>query len=249
MTMKVALLADLHANLEALGACLGHAEAHGTDRWAFIGDIVGYGADPQAVTDIVMAYAATGATVVLGNHDAAAIGLGSENMNEQAEAAIRWTRGKLSNAHKEFLATLPLTVRDDGILFVHASAAAPDRWIYVSDPLRAAHSISASGATYVFSGHVHVPVLYFQGTDARPQPFRPVPGVPIPVPRHRRWLAIIGSCGQPRDGNPAACYALLDTDRAELTFFRLPYDHFVTARKIRAAGLPEKLALRIEQGR
>ncbi len=249
MTMKVALLADLHANLEALSACLAHAEEQKTDRWAFIGDIVGYGADPQAVTDIVMAYAETGATVVLGNHDAAATGLGSEHMNEQAEAAIRWTRDKLGSAHKEFLSTLPLTVREEGILFVHASAAAPDRWIYISDPLRAAHSISAASATYVLSGHVHVPVLYFQGTDARPQPFRPVPGVPIPVPRHRRWLAIIGSCGQPRDGNPAACYALLDTARTELTFFRVPYNHLVTARKIRAAGLPEKLALRIEQGR
>jgi diadenosine tetraphosphatase ApaH/serine/threonine PP2A family protein phosphatase len=247
--MKLALFADIHSNLEALTTCLAHAEAQGAERWAFLGDLVGYGADPGPVLDIVMAYFTTGASVVLGNHDAAAIGQGTETMNENAERAIAWTRSKLSPGQSEFLAALPLTVREGELLFVHASAAAPDRWIYVTDPLRAAYSIGASGATYVLSGHVHEPVLYYQGADARPQPFRPVPGVPIPVPPHRRWLAIVGSCGQPRDGSTLATYALFDTARGELTYFRLPYDHHTAARKIRAAGLPEKLALRIERGR
>lgn len=247
--MKLALLADIHSNLEALNACLTHAEAQGAERWAFLGDLVGYGADPQAVLDIVMAYAATGAVVVIGNHDAAVLGQVSERMHDSAERAIEWTRARLSADQTEFLAALPLTVRDEDILCVHASAAAPDRWIYVSDPLRAAHSITEGGATYVVSGHVHTPVLYYQGTDARPQPFRPVPGVAIPVARYRRWLAIVGSCGQPRDGSPTASYAVLDTERAELTYFRLPYDFHATARKIRAAGLPAKLAERIERAR
>jgi diadenosine tetraphosphatase ApaH/serine/threonine PP2A family protein phosphatase len=79
-------------------------------------------------------------------------------------------------------------------------------------------------------------------------PFRPVPGVPIPVPRHRRWLAVVGSAGQPRDGNTAACYAMLDTDPPTLTFHRVPYDWPAAARKIRAAGLPESLARRLERG-
>jgi diadenosine tetraphosphatase ApaH/serine/threonine PP2A family protein phosphatase len=246
--MKVALLADVHANLEALSACLTHAEAQDIERWVFLGDIVGYCADPTAVLDIVMAYAATGAHVVMGNHDAAAILRGTEDMNENAARAIAWTREQLNDHHRAFLAQLPLTVREGEMLFVHASAAAPDRWIYVSDPMRVAHSMNAADVTYVFGGHVHEPVLYYASAQGRPQPFRPVPGVPIPVPAHRRWLAVVGSCGQPRDGTARACYAILDTARRELTYHRLPYDHLSAARKIRAAGLPEKLALRIETG-
>lgn len=247
--MKLALIADIHSNLEALSACLAHAEAHGIERWAFLGDLVGYGADPEAVLDIVMAYAATGAVVVLGNHDAAAVDLGSEHMNETAERAIAWTRRRLKPAHKDFLASLPLAERLDDVLFVHASAVAPERWIYVTDALRAAHSIEAAGANYIFCGHVHEPALYYQGADGKPLRFRPAAGVTLPVGRHRRWLTVVGSCGQPRDGNPAACYAVFEAERAELTFYRISYDHFVAARKIRDAGLPEKLAHRIEVGR
>jgi diadenosine tetraphosphatase ApaH/serine/threonine PP2A family protein phosphatase len=246
--MKVALLADIHSNLEALTACLSHAEGLGAEGFAFLGDLVGYGADPVAVVDIVMAYAAGGARVVMGNHDQAAVGATRKPMHDNAERAIEWTRARLRPEQLAFLAALPLTARDGARLFVHASAAAPDRWIYVTDPMRAAHSIDAGGAAYTFSGHVHEPRLYFQGADGRPQPFTPTPGSAIPVPAHRRWLAIVGSCGQPRDGNTAACYALLDAGRSELTFHRLPYDHGAAARKIRRAGLPERLAVRIERG-
>ena len=100
----------------------------------------------------------------------------------------------------------------------------------------------------MFCGHVHEPVLYTVGAAARPVAFRPVPGVAIPVPPHRRWLAVVGSAGQPRDGNTAACYAMLDTDRPALTFHRVPYDWRAAAAKVRAAGLPESLARRLERG-
>jgi diadenosine tetraphosphatase ApaH/serine/threonine PP2A family protein phosphatase len=245
--MKVALLADIHANLEALNACLAHAAGQAAARWAFLGDMVGYGPDPVAVLDKVMGQAERGASVVLGNHDAAAVGREGSRMHEQAEDAIDWTRSQLAPRHVGFLAELPYTVRDEDRLYVHASAAAPDRWLYVTDGMRAMHSIEGGGATYTFSGHVHEPCLYYEGADGRLQPFLPTPGVAIPVPAHRRWLAIVGSCGQPRDGNHGAAYALLDTIRSELTFYRLPYDHEMTARKIRAAGLPESLAVRIER--
>ena len=246
--MKLALLADIHSNLEALGACLSHAEADGAEGFAFLGDLVGYGADPEAVLDIVMARAAAGASVVLGNHDQAAIGQGSQRMHDNAERAIEWTRRRLRPEHAAFLAGLPLTVRDGERLYVHASAAAPASWIYVSDPLRAEQSMDGGAARYTFCGHVHEPRLYFEGADGRLQPFAPTPGSPIPVPAHRRWLAIVGSCGQPRDGKTAACYALLDDARASLTFHRLPYDHEGAARKVRRAGLPERLAVRLERG-
>lgn len=245
--MRLALLADIHGNLEALDACLRHASSQGAERFAFLGDLVGYGADPAAVIDLVAAHAAAGAIVVRGNHDAAVL-QPSTTMNDHARAAIEWTRSRLQEHQLAFLAQLPLIVHEDHMTFVHASAAAPDRWIYVSDPLRAAHSLAATHAAYLFSGHVHEPVLYYTGAGGRPLPFQPVPGTPIPVGRHRRWLIIPGSVGQPRDGNPAACYAMFDDVRATLSFFRVPYDYTLAAAKIRAANLPQDLALRLENG-
>src|SRR5205085_1701021 len=157
-----------HSNLEALTACLDHAAALGAERHAFLGDLVGYGADPVAVLELVQAHAARGAIVVLGNHDAAALGRVVPGLNGQALAAIAWTR--------------------------------------------------------------------------------PRPGTPIPTGRQRRWLAIVGSAGQPRDRNTAACYALADLARERITFFRVPYDFEAAAQKIRTAGLPERLARRLERG-
>ena len=135
------------------------------------------------------------------------------------------------------------------MLFVHASAAAPEQWIYVSGLREAGESLRAgSASSYIFSGHVHEQKLYTTGATGKPLEFHPVPGTPIPAAKHRQWLAIAGSAGQPRDGNNTACYALFDATRERLTFYRVPYDLAATARKIRAAGLPERLALRIERG-
>lgn len=245
--MKLALLADVHANLEALTACLAHAVEQGADQFVFLGDLVGYGADPGPVVDLVAGYREQGAVVIRGNHDHAVVAR-SETMNPAAERAVEWTRDRLSTAQRAFLEGLPLTERRGDTLFVHASAEAPSQWIYVSDPTRAARSLAAADATYVYSGHVHEPVLYYAGAGGRPMPFRPTPGVPIPVAPHRRWLAIVGSAGQPRDGNTAACYALVDDAVPSLTFYRVPYDWAAAAAKVRAAGLPESLARRLAHG-
>jgi diadenosine tetraphosphatase ApaH/serine/threonine PP2A family protein phosphatase len=247
--MKLALISDVHANLEALRACLEQARAQGADRLAFLGDLVGYGPDPGPVVDLVRAEVERGALAVKGNHDEAAVAGTSDTMHQAAERAIAWTRDHLSDGQRAFLAALPMTVREDRLFLVHASPELPHEWIYVTDPARAAAALSASSpATWVFCGHVHEPVLYTQGSAARPVAFRPVSGVPIPVPVHRRWLAVVGSAGQPRDGNTAACYAMLDTDRPALTFHRVPYDWRAAAARIRAAGLPESLARRLERG-
>ena len=246
--MKLAMFADVHSNLEAITACLQHARALGADRYAFLGDLVGYGADPVAVLDLIEDCAADGAVVVLGNHDATAIGRPADPLNASAQAAIDWTQSQLGEKQRAFLARLPLTVRDGDLLFVHASAAAPERSIYITGPAEAAESIVATDATYVFCGHVHEPALYYLVAGARAVPFRPVAGTPIPIERHRRWLAIIGSAGQPRDHNSAACYALADLDRTRITFYRVAYDQRYAAEKVRAAGLPERIARRLERG-
>lgn len=246
--MKLALFADIHANLEALEACLAHAKTLGAQRYAFLGDLVGYGADPVAVLELIERYAAEGAVVVLGNHDALAIGRSSDDLNANARAAISWTQKQLAEKQRAFLADLPLAVKQEDILFVHASAAVPEEWTYVSGTVEAERSMQAAHARVVFCGHVHEQMLYYMGASGRPMPFRPVPGTPIPTARHRRWLAIVGSAGQPRDDNNAACYAMADLERARLTYFRVPYDYRLAAQKIRAAGLPERLAIRLERG-
>jgi diadenosine tetraphosphatase ApaH/serine/threonine PP2A family protein phosphatase len=246
--VKLALLADIHANLEALEACLEHAREQGAEGLAFLGDLVGYGADPAAVLERVRALAVAGAVAVRGNHDAAVGAAGTDTMNRAAEAAVDWTRQQLDGSQLAFLAALPLTVRQGPICFVHASADRPADWTYIQDARGAAQSVAAAHATWVFSGHVHEQALYHLTPAGHALPFKPVPGVAIPVPARRRWLAVVGSVGQPRDGNTAACYALFDTERTTLTFHRVPYDWSVAATKIRAAGLPEFLALRLERG-
>lgn len=245
--MKLALLADLHANLEALEACLAHAEAAGAEHWAFLGDLVGYGPDPAAVVDRVAEYARRGAAVVRGNHDDALAG-DTAALGEHAVEGVRWARARLGPAQLAFLGGLPLSVSWGDVLMVHASAESPQAWIYVDDRHRAARCLARSTARYVFVGHVHDQALYYLGPSGRTVPFRPTPGVAIPVPPHRRWVGVVGSVGQPRDGNTAAAYALADFARWTITFHRVPYDWRVTARKLREAG-QEALALRLEGGR
>lgn len=245
--MKIALLADIHANLEALQACLAHAEREGAELYVFLGDLVGYGADPVACLDLLARHAARGALLVRGNHDEAALGGLCEDMNFVAREASYWTRAQLGGAERDFLAALPLTARRDDLLFVHAGADQPDKWSYVTSNSQAARCMESAQATITFAGHVHHPTLYF-AANSRVGRFQPVPGVPIPLAGRRRWLAIGGSVGQPRDGNNAAAYSVFDESERMLTFFRVPYDHVTAARKIKAAGLPERLAARLHRG-
>lgn len=250
--MKLALLSDIHANLHALEACLAHAQARGAQQLAFLGDFVGYGADPVAVMQRIMALAEQGALVLKGNHDEMAVRPPSE-IRTVGDSTAQWTHEQLDEGQRCFLASLPLTIQRDKALLVHATADAPQLWRYVYDQRVAAMSLDAASALpevrYVFGGHVHMQSLYYRGADGALMKFEPTPEVAVPVPRHRHWLATIGSVGQPRDGNPKAMYALFDTDRAQLTFHRVPYDHLAAARAIRQVGLPDYFADRLELGR
>ena len=245
--MLIALLSDIHANLEALEACLGHAKSRGAERYALLGDFVGYGADAAGVVAIVERYASDGAIVLKGNHDQA-IEKPTSWFNDVARVSLAWARETLSPEQKRFLAGLPLVHREGETCYAHASAASPERWDYIDSPGAARRSIDAADAAYTFCGHVHDQTLYFLGARGKPSVFRPVPGRAIPVGRHRRWLALVGSVGQPRDSNPAAAYAQFDTVLERITFHRVPYDHLAAAEKIRAAGLPLSIAYRVEKG-
>lgn len=250
--MKLALLSDLHANRRALDACLVHARAAGASHFALLGDLVGYGAEPVAVVEAAMQLAATGAVVVRGNHDVAALQPPAAQQTAE-DVSAAWTHAQLAPAHLAFLAGLPLAATLGDALLVHASAHQPAQWEYVDRPVLAARCMEAAerdwGRRQVFCGHVHEQRLYYRGSDGKPQAFTPVPGMPVPLAAHRGWLAVVGSAGQPRDGDPRAMYAFLDVAQARLAFHRVAYDHAGAAAAIRAAGLPEHFAQRLERGR
>lgn len=244
--MRIALFSDIHANREAFAACLAHAESAGADRYVFLGDYVGYGADPAWVIETVKTYVERGAVAVLGNHDAA-IGA-PRRMSVSAQIALEWTRTRLDGSQREFLARLPLCIEEDERLYVHANAWAPDQWGYIFGPTEAGRSLQASRCRLSFCGHVHVPQLYHITPRAEIGAFAPLAGQAIPLLRQYRWLAVLGSVGQPRDGIPAAAYAIFDTERSDLLWLRVPYDVTAAAGKVRAAGLPLILSQRLERG-
>lgn len=248
--MKLAILSDIHSNLEALQACLTHAKAQGADQFAFAGDLVGYGADPLACIEIVSGLTQQGALAVKGNHDAAAVSGLCETMEFNARESIYWTRAQLGPTERQFLQDLPLFAQQEDMFVVHACAESPELWTYITGPRQAGRCMQAAQARLTFSGHVHQPTVYFnlQQGRGRPQVFYPTPGVALPLLTNRQWLAIVGSVGQPRDGNPAASYAICDRKQNTLTYFRIPYDRAKAAQKVLAAGLPPSLAKRLERG-
>ena len=246
--MRLALITDLHANRESVGAVMAHAATQGIDRYAFLGDFVGYGADPGWVVDLVREHVARGAIAVMGNHDAAVVEGPLPTMIPEARQVVEWTRERLDAGQLAFLAALPMSVSDADRLFVHANAFAPEEWAYVLGRMEAVRSLQATHARFTFCGHVHDPKLFHLTGTGKIGDFVPSDGMPIPLSEQRRWLVIPGSAGQPRDGNPAACYATFDTASATLTYFRVPYDTEAAGTKIRAAGLPQRLARRLEHG-
>jgi diadenosine tetraphosphatase ApaH/serine/threonine PP2A family protein phosphatase len=250
--MRLALMSDIHGNIQALEACLLHARAQKAQRFAFLGDLVGYGANPAEVVGRVMLLTEEGATVLKGNHDEMAVTPPTDVKNVGSSTAA-WTHLQLSPLQRAWLNALPLSAQLDKILLVHASADGPELWRYVYDERAATASLDAAadwpGVRYVFGGHVHEQSLYYRGSTAGLMKFIPQPGVAVPVPPHRQWLSTVGSVGQPRDGKTEAMYALIDTERWQLTFHRVGYDYQAAASAIRAAGLPEFFAERLEKGR
>ncbi|WP_422014380.1 metallophosphoesterase family protein [Roseateles sp.] len=250
--MRWALITDIHANRQAFEAVLADARAQGATRHALLGDFVGYGADPAWVVDQVMALVADGALAVQGNHDEAVAGGGSPSMHPDARAVIDWTRAQLDEHQLRFLSRLPLQAQGEPghCLFVHANAFDPPGWDYVQGRAEAVKSLHAHPARIQACGHMHDPMLFHLSGTGKAGDFQPVADVPMPLPEHRQWLIIPGSCGQPRDGNPAACYALLEPgaaehDDARVTFRRVAYDVEAASAALRASDLPPQIAERL----
>ena len=245
--MLTALISDIHANREALTAVLSHVRASGADRIVVLGDIVGYGADPSFCLDRVRELQANGAIVLKGNQDEAAAGADND-MSGTAQAAIEWTRGQISAEEKAWLANLPLTASEPGVLFVHANGWHPQGWGYIRTAQEAERSMRRTAQRFTFCGHTHQPSVFHMSANRPASLFVPVTGVAIPLIETRQWLAITPAVGQPRDGNRAAGYVLFDDLRREIMYQRVPYDCETASRKIHAAGLPSSLAERLLKG-
>lgn len=246
--MLLAVFSDIHGNRQAFEACLKAARAKGAERFVLLGDFVGYGADPEWVVDTAMELVEAGAIAVRGNHDEA-VGTATETMNAEAQIAIEWTRGRLDVAQRRFLAALPMAAQETERLYVHSEASQPTRWHYIRSTADAAKSLIATPSHVTFCGHVHRPALYSMSVTAKMTSFVPKTGVPVQLLRGRQWLAVLGSVGQPRDGDPSAAFVLFDTETCEITYCRVPYDIASAANKIRENGLPPWLADRLSQGR
>jgi diadenosine tetraphosphatase ApaH/serine/threonine PP2A family protein phosphatase len=246
--VRLAFFADIHANRQAFAACLDAARANGAERFICLGDYVGYGADPEWTVETVMGLVEQGALAVRGNHDTA-VGSSAESMNAEAQAAIEWTRGRLSAPERKFLSELPLMRQEEDRLYVHSDASQPAKWHYVRSTADAGRSLIATDAHITFCGHIHRPALYSMSVTGKMTSFIPISGVKVQLLPGRRWLAVLGSVGQPRDGDPAACFAMFDTVSREITYCRVPYDVDTAAARIRENGLPSLLADRLFVGR
>lgn len=244
----IALLGDIHSNLQALEACLADARGMGATRYVFLGDYVGYGGDPEAVLAIIQKLVSCGAIAIKGNHDDMA-GDFDRDMNPTAASAAKWTRDQLSHSDRTFLDALPMTIMEEDRLYVHGDATAPAKWRYVTDCDTARDSLAANEARLIFCGHVHQPQIYGLGRDDKMTKFVPEEDAEIPLFGPRRWHVVIPSVGQPRDGNTLAGYAVFDPAKDTFIMRRIPYDIDAAAARILEMGLPGSLANRLYKGR
>jgi len=247
--MRYLVLTDIHANLEALEACLADAASRGFDQTLVLGDLVGYGPDPNVVIERIQAL--NPVAMIRGNHDKVACGLEQpEGFNAVARRAALWTFEKLTPGQRSWLAALPKgpVIVDDLIQICHGSPVDEDAYLF--DELDAVRALKSSQRPLCLFGHTHYPVA-FALADGRvdtiggSQSF----GGPLQLLEGSKYLVNPGSVGQPRDGDPRAAYAIVDTSARQVELFRLDYPIEKTQAKVTEAGLPDVLAQRLAVGR
>ena len=240
--MKVAVISDVHANLEALEAVLADARANGAETFWCLGDIVGYGADPDAVVETIRAL---GSPAVAGNHDWAACGLTStRQFNRHAAAAAEWTARTMKPENLDWLKALPLVERVEGVLLVHATPSEPAAWHYCMVVEDAIDEMESYREDLCLIGHSHVPGAFERHDDE----VRYTRAEELVLRPGRQYMVNVGSVGQPRDGDKRAAYALYDTVECRIRHVRVEYPIAAAQAKIIAAGLPQWLASRLADG-
>ena len=247
--MRYLILSDIHANLTALDAAIEAAKGQ-WQKAACLGDLVGYGPEPNEVIDRVRSL---GAVVIRGNHDKAASGLvDAEDFNPLARAVTLWTRDQLLPANLEFLAGLPKgPVTLDGLSIIHGALQDEDE--YVFGPTQALEGLLDSPSPVTFFGHTHIQGGFTLRDDqVSVQNLRPAGDnlfAGLPIENGTSYLLNPGSVGQPRDGDPRAAFAIADLDNQSVEFWRVPYDIEQVQNRMARAGLPEPLILRLSFGR
>ncbi len=241
--MLVAVISDIHANLEALEAVLEDIDRVGADTVVCLGDVVGYGPDPNPCTEVVSKIAFA---CVAGNHDYAALGLTDITVfNIYAREAVLWTRSVLTEANRDYLRRCPLEDAFLGGWLVHGSPVEPEEWNYILSVGDARRAFERFDQALCFVGHSHVPGVF----DLDSRGFVDVlQAAKVSFETDHRYIVNVGSVGQPRDWDPRAAYGLWDTEENSFELRRLAYDVQTTQRKILAAGLPEFLATRLAIG-
>jgi diadenosine tetraphosphatase ApaH/serine/threonine PP2A family protein phosphatase len=243
------VLSDLHANGTALAAALAAAEGR-WERAVCLGDLVGYGPDPNEVVEKIRDLAQP---VIRGNHDKAACGLTDlEDFNPVAGKALMWTRDNLGPANLDYLRELPGgPVVADGLALVHGSVRDEDE--YVFSPAQALDSLLTSPERVTFFGHTHFQGGFsYRGERLEVIQLRPRQGANFATLRledDTRYMLNPGSIGQPRDGDPRAAFAIADLEHGMVEFWRVPYDIKAVQKRMQAANAPEPLVLRLELGR
>ena len=245
--MRYLVLTDIHANLEALDACLADAEEHKYDHTLILGDLVGYGADPNAVIERVRAL--NPLAMVRGNHDKVACGLEpADGFNSVARNAVRWTLETLTPEHRAWLAQLPEGPHDVNDLLQICHGSPFDEDAYLFDELDAARALRASSRPLCLFGHTHCPAsfeLSLDGLDSA----EPSAETRVLLVDGSKHLVNPGAVGQPRDGDPRAAYAIADDEARQVDLFRVRYAVGDAQAKIIKAGLPDVLAQRLAVGR
>jgi predicted phosphodiesterase len=243
--MRIAIFSDIHANLEALVAVLADISSQKCTHRYCLGDVVGYGASPRECVALIRAH---GVECMRGNHDElASLDCPPIGFNSTAAQSIIWTRSQLSKEDLQWLGQRPYykVLPELGITICHANITAPAEWQYVDNANDAQAMLRAQRTTLCFFGHTHIPAIFVKIPDGR---VRTEPRDEITLEPNCRYAVNVGSIGQPRDDNPHSCYVVYDTQAQTIKYRRVEYLLAAAQDKIRKAGLPERLAVRLEQG-
>lgn len=240
--LKYAILGDVHGNLEAMKAVLEDAGKAGAGAYLCVGDLVGYNANPAECIDMARE---RNLITVRGNHDHyACFNESLDDFHPLAANVIDWTRRQLSQGQVQYLRDLKLTRAVSGFTIVHSTLDMPEKWGYVFDSLEADANFNYQSTSVCFHGHTHIPVVYYKEGRVFKEIFSK-----LKVVVGKKYFINVGSVGQPRDGDPRACYVMYDMKSKEVELRRVTYDIQTAKAKILKAGLPERLANRLDIGK
>lgn len=238
--MRLAIISDVHSNLEALEGTLQEIKQRKVDAVIVLGDIVGYGADPNACIELCRELTSY---IITGNHDYAVIhSEETQYFNNYAAKAVHWTATNITEENSDFLNSLPMLIPWENYLFVHSAPLKPAEWEYIMNQWDAEPQFAGFSQKICFIGHTHVPVIFRKNNRA----IASYGGIELPL--HEQLIINVGSVGQPRDGNHKLSFAIFDDQQWQLEVVRLNYDIEKAARKIVNAGLPSALAERLFYG-